>query len=1041
MDTVLPATKGFTFTRNLPLLNQAGSLGFDVSSAITPEVALALASETATFPATDIDLADIRLTASTSRPIEFARGADKVSFAAQGSSFAGFGIYRSSRAAAAALGQGTADTGLESVNFDVDATSLLSVLRWGYGAQARGTGAVALGAVGTATADVSGTAEGLFAVVRRFASDTAARAVVQRTADSWLMPRQIGTIDQVDPGTWIIAETSGGLNVSLGATLGYDFNWLREARLGGLTGDIGLRLQMGINAAVGFAVSGRCVLIVSRESDAKRLRLRLFRMTSRELDLSLNAAVGVQLRDTLLPARIDDFIAAVFGTHGQQILGDLKVLATWTDPKASLSDLLAGAGVDGAESLIATLAGTTRDQLQQRFDSVHASAVSFIQKWHDLPHTVASTLLKLADEKVDLHIVRALATQLSTVDSDELAAILDTQLQRVDFFQTPAGRFLESLADRSVLGLLQVPPGDVRATAEKVLRVLDGSTVEMTLLRFQTYVETQLHLDRIMSVVTDTDFAALDALLKSRLATFLGQEALALKDIDKVRKTIGLLLERRQEYYEKAVEALHRKYNVEMNASFQSATTDQALLDATFDFSHDPASVAAFFQQAVSGRLDELLKVQPAQVSIGAGKLTHGVRRQSHVDVTLPFMDVDHSHLNEAIASIEAVPHEGGLLMKVKSSDAITSGNQRKSMLSLAMELPASATSGLRLHRHAFALDYSLLFAKRNMQIKHVRAQVGPAIETMFKRQVGSVPRFLELLDRQVEAAIPNGPNLLGNGLISLDISMSAATGSAVGRAWLRLPEDRSSRDYARLSLAIQASVKQNIHQSVFSTPDGYTHTSTERTRLFLAYCALMPVAERGPRWFWDWPSNDQRRAMLRKPQTVARLQGLLTAAQQVLGDDQETAKQFRPEDAAAILDGVEAGDPFLTALLTSENEIVRDALDAGASIASSQNTSPSGAVKALARFGSRLTEAFHGDISTLLGPGIRSLGTRVLLDASRAIGAEDADAITEATAMLSIEFLKPSARFDDAALLASGHVPADQLAVASRIVQIALPA
>src|SRR4051812_6896792 len=120
MDTVLPATKGFTFTRNLPLLNQAGSLGFDVSSAVTPEVTLALASETAPFPPMDIDLADVRLTANTSRPIEFARGAEKVSFAAQGSAFAGFGVYRSGSGAAAALGQGTDDTGLESVAFDVD---------------------------------------------------------------------------------------------------------------------------------------------------------------------------------------------------------------------------------------------------------------------------------------------------------------------------------------------------------------------------------------------------------------------------------------------------------------------------------------------------------------------------------------------------------------------------------------------------------------------------------------------------------------------------------------------------------------------------------------------------------------------------------------------------------------------------------------------------------------------------------------------------------------------------------------------------------
>ena len=101
-----------------------------------------------------------------------------------------------------------------------------------------------------------------------------------------------------------------------------------------------------------------------------------------------------------------------------------------------------------------------------------------------------------------------------------------------------------------------------------------------------------------------------------------------------------------------------------------------------------------------------------------------------------------------------------------------------------------------------------------------------------------------------------------------------------------------------------------------------------------------------------------------------------------------------------------------------------------------SQNASPTEAVKALAKFGSRLTEAFHSDITTLLGPGIQSLGTRVFLEASRAISSES---IPEANAILNLEFLKPTVKFDDAALLAAGHVPADQLAFADRVVEIAL--
>ena len=135
--------------------------------------------------------------------------------------------------------------------------------------------------------------------------------------------------------------------------------------------------------------------IVSRESEAPALRLRLIRLKTSALDVSVNGTLGVQAQDTLLPDTVDDFIAAVFDTHGQQILSDLKVVEKWIDSDEPLSELLANAGIDGAESLIARMAGTTPARLQQEFDAVHARVVTFIGKWHELPHRVSSVLLTL----------------------------------------------------------------------------------------------------------------------------------------------------------------------------------------------------------------------------------------------------------------------------------------------------------------------------------------------------------------------------------------------------------------------------------------------------------------------------------------------------------------------------------------------------------------------------------------------------------------------------------------------------------------------
>jgi len=1030
--------KGFAFKRNLSLLNQAGSLGFEFSSPLPPDVVQALASDNEAFPRRDIEIGEVRLKASATSPIEFARGNDKISFTASGGAFAGLGIYRTGAALLAKIGDKAEDFSLEALEFATDPQSLLCVLRWGFAAEGKVTGAMALGAVGSATLSVSGNAEGLYAVIRRLPAGTPARTVIQETADTWVLPRQVVSIDQVPPGTWIVAEVLGGISVRMGAQLGYDFNWVREAKLGGLTGSIGLRLQMGINAAVGFSSSARCAVVISRDSDAKDLRLRLFRLKIRQFDVALNADLSLEAVDKFLPEKIDDFIAAVFDTHGQQILSDLKVVEKWTGPE-KLSDLLANAGVDGAEKLIAHVAGLKPEELQQNFDRVHDTVVQFIGKWHDLPHRVSSAVLKLVEEKVDLTDVRNVARQLSTITQEPLRSLLETELNRIDFFHTPVGRFLESAADDGVLTLLEKPLSEIQDLGKRATAVLDGDAMEETLTRFQNYVESELHLDRVLNTATDTDFAALDGLLKRRLADFLGQDQLALQDLEKVRKAIRLLLQKRDEYYEKALEALHRKYNFALNATYQSTTTQQALLDATFDFSHDAGTVSTFFQQAVQGKFDQLLMNQPAQVKLGVAKLSHGVKRQAQIDVSLPFMDISNSHLNESVASIEAVSNSGGLLFKLRSSDTVAS-NQRKSILSLTAALSKSAvkTVGVRLHQEALELNYTLLFAKRDMEIRHVRAQVGPAAQALFKTKIPDLPTFLSFLDRQAEEAIPNGPNRLGNGLISLQVSLSRGTAVNVGQAWLSLPVDRKADVYLDMSNTIQASLKRNVHNSVFVSPEAYTNAiSTAHT--VLAYCAIVPRAPKNSALpFWDFEDRNERRTMLRIPQTIAKMKELLTRAQQVLKDDSD-AQFFRPENTQDILTKVDADSPLLHSLLFSEAEVIKHAFEGGLKIAASVNATPSEAVKAVAMFGAKLTEAFNADITTLLGPGIQALGTQVFLDTSRALDRTRAGEMLETNAMLNLEFLKPSSRFDPAALLAAGRVSEEDLAFADRFIETQL--
>jgi hypothetical protein len=381
---------------------------------------------------------------------------------------------------------------------------------------------------------------------------------------------------------------------------------------------------------------------------------------------------------------------------------------------------------------------------------------------------------------------------------------------------------------------------------------------------------------------------------------------------------------------------------------------------------------------------------------------------------------------------MNAVAREGGLLFTLKASDAVITSNRRKSVLSLAMALARTTGTSIRVHQESLELNYSLLYVRRNMKVDDVRAQITPALTTFFRDKMDSPDEFLSVLDEQAEAAIPDRPEL-GNGLISLDVSVSPAAAPAIGRAWLALPPKRNHETYGSLSVALQASLKKHMHDAAFTTRDNYKTTSVARTQLFLGYCALVPRAEKAPKWFWDWPSVDERKIMLRDSRTVTRMRTLLEHARDVLRGE-SLASEFKPENAAAILASIKAADPFLNTLLVAENEVIQDAIGAGVAMGKAQKSAPSEAVVAFEEFGSKLTEAFHGDISTMLGPGMQSLGTQVLLDIARGIGV----GAQETNAILNLEFLKPSAEFNPEALLAAGHVPQPLLAFADRIVNIA---
>lgn len=1016
-----------TFSKNKELLGAGSAVGVLAEAPKDPLLALALA-QNKPFPAGTTELGKLQLSGKAGKDVIFGKGKGKVSFSGKGGAFSSLGVYSDG-----AQLLGSLDLAPElgaGVNLPSDAAHHYVALRWGYNAQASAKGSVALGAGLAPTFEGSAQREAAFAVIRQLPVTTGARTSIQKTVNSWMLPKQARSIDQLEPGTWIVAEVDGSIGLKLGAQYGYDFNWVRQAKLGGLSGDIGLRIQAGVSVALGFSASGSYAVVLSRdalESSSRKIRVRLYKLSKKGWNFALNAGAKVQ-GDTgsFLPGSFDQFVAAVFGLDPAQLMADLETLKTWTDPNQDLGDLLAGAGVDRARKLLADVTGLDPET---EFNKARTQVLSVLTRWDNLDHTVATRLWSLVPQAGALDRVRSIAQQIAGADQKALGALLDSKLADVDFFRTPEGQWLEAAAGDRLLTTLTSSPAFKRlqGTAKKTLALLDGSKVEQTLGKLHDEITQRLQLDRIKGVVDQASFANMDAWLKAKLSDFLGAK-LNLAKLDEIRKTIQLLLKKKDAFYTKAVEALNRSYQFNFTATYQRNTAKTALLDVTFDFSQ--GDVGKSLQAAVNGNFDKLLVEQTPGVSLNLASLTHEVTRQSAVSIDLPFFKKNVTQMNSSLAKVSPAEDDGRLLLYTLDAsstveESINARNKRNSRLTIGADLQARPGSGVRVHTtNSLSYSYSFRQATANMRRRGLVSRLQPYVDRYFPDHfstAGSFSTWIGDLDRTIDSIEPNGTDNFGNTLLSLDVSLPAE----VSAAWLEAPANKNDEAYAEMSRRLQTAIKATLVDAYFSNLEHFKNIGPART--LLAYAAIPPSTavdvradgtikfDRPGDIMWDWPSNSTRRAMVESKQALFNLGASLARLHQWLqtepGLSDKVIAQYAPTEAnrdAAVRAALGASGPVLNSLLFVEARIVRAARDAGLNMAryrSSAESKPSKAIENLEKFGDKLTTAFNQKLKSVYksaGP-LRPLGTRLFVAAATAFNPKLAKVTPVAMAGLTV--------------------------------------
>jgi hypothetical protein len=213
-------------------------------------------------------------------------------------------------------------------------------------------------------------------------------------------------------------------------------------------------------------------------------------------------------------------------------------------------------------------------------------------------------------------------------------------------------------------------------------------------------------------------------------------------------------------------------------------------------------------------------------------------------------------------------------------------------------------------------------------------------------------------------------------------------------------------------------------------------------TAALLTWAAIPPTTS-GTSPYWDHVDPRKRRAIAGSTTTLARLAPTLASCRKRLLDAGQTkhAAFFEPGEAVdfqrAALSGT--GEQLLSHLLTFESQVVHQAAETLTDIhdfLADEATAPSRAVERLAEMGADITEAFHGELSTVYGGDtVRSLGSAVFLEASCAL--DPALRTTRPNALLRLIVLKQPHSYAIADYLKGIAPPPDQIAVAQTLASI----
>jgi hypothetical protein len=971
-----------------------------------------------------ISLASVKAKASK----DFALGdaTRKLELGASGGFLAALGVYRKTDKLFDDLGeQGIDEKLLELSNLKIAPSDNLMVMRWGFDAAAKVNGEVAFSPL-KINFGAGAKASSISAVMRPVPRSASIAASVAKAFEAWKVPRQVETVDNLEAGSYIITETLGSLDLSVGAEYGFSYSWNREGvKLGGLTGDLGLKIDMGIKAALNFSASGRYALVLSRESDARTIRVQVFRVKQNGWGFAFDAGFKGQLTTNLPPEHLDDFVKGVFNLHGSQVLKDFE---KWAFSDTPLDELLGEELFKYAKDLAKDVTGI----------DVIGTATKKLREalliWKDLPTRINSLVFNLLEKNIDLGDLKGFLTKIRDWNKSDamLRAFIEEKLRPIDFASTPIGKFLSAYAIEGVLSMI-ANIGDHRASladyANKALAVLDGGATEAILRKLQEFINSKLSLERIENL-------DIDAWLKARLTDFLGKVP-GMGELNKLRDALKTLRLRADEIYKKGLAALTRQYTLDFNYTYQKSTSRNALIDVSIDFDVAGDTAArGYLKKALDGNFSEILiDDKLAGLTLNSAMLTHEIKRRSHLEINSTFGKVVVDHINNSLASAKAVDSEGGRLW-LFSVDAEDIRKRRKNISKLAVSAGIYEKSGARTYEDdSFKARYLYVLAKKQATQGFVERRLELGVNNYLLSKLPEGRDFAGYLTA-VDKALDGVENQdLGNLIASLEVTLP----KDALVAWAKLPTDLTDKFYKDMSLTVQRCLRDWVPRGfIFDPEKQYGETDWIYPLFVWASMPRFMLADGDGIYYWRYQDEKVRREEIQSSLTRMKLPSVITQfSPEIPSKHRAKYEDFDKMLAIVGAKGFNAVVSRFISLCELERRVIKGVAACARALRKFNSTNDfEDKLRHLATFGEEFTETFNDDLGgEFAGKSLRPLGTRLMLEIAGLLDPSVQN--VRPTAMLELLVVKPEVEFDVDSYL-EGKFPApDKLVMGERIINV----